>query len=98
MEQKPTIHSIKKCEQDSRTLSLQETDKEIGVEAYWCSTFLKSSGLLAQGEINNNIFNGRNALITFRDPKTAKIKGEDSEIFSVFLLQYLLVIVCSVTL
>ena len=78
MKQKPTIDSIKKCKQDSRILSLQETDDEIGVEANFCSTFLSRSGLLAQGECWNQKLEERNALITFRDPKTGKIKGEDS--------------------
>ena len=75
MEQIPTIDSIKKCEQDSRTLSLQETDDALGVEANCCSTFLTRSGLLAQGEWGNPKSDQRNALITFCDPKTAEIKG-----------------------
>ena len=52
MEQKPTIDSIKKCKQDSHSLSLQKTDKALGVEANGCSTFLSRSCLLAQGERN----------------------------------------------
>ena len=75
MERKPTIDSIKKCKQDSRTLSLQQTDDVLGVKKYSCSTFLSSTGLLAQGEWNNQNSKSRNALITFRDPKTGKIKG-----------------------
>ena len=75
MEQKPTIQSIKKCKQDSHTLSLQETDDVLGVKKYSCSTFLSPIGLLAQGEIENKKWDQRNALITFRDPKTQKIKG-----------------------
>ena len=100
MEQKPTIQSIdsiKKCKQDSRTLSLQETDNEIGVEDNWCSTFLSRSGLLAQGEYNKKKLEDRNALVTFHYLKTSHVKGKDSKICSVFLLQSLLVLVCSVT-
>ena len=76
MEQKPTIKKIKKCKQDTRTLSLQETDDAIGVESNGCSTFLSSIGLLAQGEWNNKKSKSRNALVTFRDPKTGNIKGD----------------------
>ena len=75
MEQKPIIDSIKKCKKDSCTLSLQEKDDAVGVEANWCSTFLSSSGLLAQGEMDNLKSDQRNAVITFWDPKTAEIKG-----------------------
>ena len=75
MEKKPTIDSIKKCKQDSRTLSLQETDEAVGEIENRCSTFLKSSGLLAQGEWGNQKSDERNALITFRDPTTATAKG-----------------------
>ena len=85
MEQKPTINSIKKCKQDSRTLSLQETDNEIGVEANCCSTFLKSSGLLAQGECWNGKSKERNALIKFRDPNTGKLKGRNFRLFSLLV-------------
>ena len=67
---------IKKCKQDSRTLSLQETDKAVGVESNGCSTFLMSIGLLVQGEENNRKSDSRNALVTFRDPATGKLKGE----------------------
>ena len=76
MEQKPTINSIKKCKQDSHTLSLQETDDELEFKGFWCSTFLSRSGLLAQGEWKNQKSNERNADVTFRDPKTGKLKGE----------------------
>ena len=75
MEQISTINSIKKCKQDSRILSLQKTDDAVGVEENFCSTFLSSSGLLAQGEMDNLKSDQRNAVITFWDPKTAEIKG-----------------------
>ena len=78
MEQKPTIDSIKKCKQDSRTLSLQETDNSVGVRKNKCSTFLSRSGLLAQGECWKAKSQRRNAVITFRDPKTAEVKGGGS--------------------
>ena len=42
MGQKPSIDSIKKCKQDSSTLSLQETDKAVGVKWNFCSTDRKS--------------------------------------------------------
>ena len=76
MEQKPTIDSIKKCKKDSKILSLQETDNAVGAVENGCSTFLSSIGLLAQGEQNILNFEKRNAVITFRDPKTAKVKGK----------------------
>ena len=69
-----TINSIKKCK-GFYTLFLQETDKKVGVKANWCSTFLSSSGLLAEGEYANPNPKKRNAVVTFRDPSTAKIKG-----------------------
>ena len=75
MEQKLTIDSIKKCKQDSHTLSLQETDNAVGVEGNGCSTFLSKSGLLAQGEWGNPKWKSRNAVITFHDPNTSQIKG-----------------------
>ena len=75
MEQKPTIKSIKKCKQDSRTLSLQETDKEVKIKESRCSAFLSRSGLLAQGEFGNRKKSKRNAVVTFRDPKTGNVKG-----------------------
>ena len=75
MEQTPTIESIKKCKQDSCILSLQDTDDELGVKRNCCSTFLSRSGLLAQGEDWNLKCDQRNALVTFWDPKTAKLKG-----------------------
>ena len=76
MEQKPTIDSIKKCKRRSRTLSLQETDDALRVKANCCSTFLKWSGLLAQGEYCNKNSESRNALVTFRDLATGKLKGK----------------------
>ena len=75
MEQKPTIQSIKKCKRDSNILSLQETDHAVGVRENYCSIFLKSSGLLAQGEWDNQKSDERNAVVTFRDPTTAEVKG-----------------------
>ena len=78
MKQKPTIKKIKKCKQDSRTLSLKETHKAVGVKENCCSTFLKSSALFAQGEYENQRSKSRNAVITLRDPKTWKVKGIDS--------------------
>ena len=78
MGQKPSIKSIKKCKQFFRTLSLQETDYALLVKQNYCSTFLKSSGLLVQGEFWNRKSGSRNALVTFRDPKTGKVKGNDS--------------------
>ena len=77
MNQKPTIKKIKKCKKDSLTLSLQETEKLFGVKKNGCSTFLSCSGLLAQGEVDNRKLNQRNPVVTFRDPKTCKLKGED---------------------
>lgn len=77
MEQKPTIDSIKKCRHDTHTLSLQETDDAIRVENNGCYTFLSSSGLLVQGEQNNEKWESRNAVVTFRDPKTGKLKGRE---------------------
>ena len=47
MEQKTKIDSIKKCKQDSNTLSLQYKDDALGVGMNHCSTFLSKSGLLA---------------------------------------------------
>ena len=76
MNQKPTIDSIKKCLQNKRTLSLQDTDDALGVKSNWCSTFLSSICLLAQGEYWNKKSKSRNALVTFRDPTTAEVKGE----------------------
>ena len=75
MEQKPTIDLIKKCKQDSRTLSLQETDKKFKIKEIRCSAFLSRSGLLAQGEYGNPNSEERNAVVTFRDPKTTEVKG-----------------------
>ena len=83
MEQKPTIESIKKCKQDSRTLSLQETDKAVGVRGNWSSTFLSSISFLAQGEAYNSKSYRRNAVVTFRDPKTAQVKGKIIPFFAV---------------
>ena len=96
MEQKPTIHSIKKCKQNSCTLSLQETDDDIGVKANWCSTFLSSIGLLAQGEGNNRKSKSRNAVITFRNPATAKVKSKDFG-FNAMFVSVFLVFACGVT-
>ena len=90
MEQKPTIQSIKKCKQDSCILSLQETDDAVGVISNWCSTFLSRTGLLAQGEWGNLMSKERNALVTFRDPTTSKVKGKDSEFCDVFVPIFLI--------
>ena len=76
MEQISKIDLIKKCKQDSRTLSLQEKDMAVGVQKNGCSTFLSRSGLVAQGEGSNRNWKSRNAVISFRDPKTAEVKGE----------------------
>ena len=81
---KSIINSIKKCKNESRTLSLQETDDTVGVEANWSSTFLSSTGLLAQGEWNNPKSDERNAVVTFRDPATGEIKGGESLFTIVF--------------
>ena len=85
MEQTPTIDSIKKCKQDSRTLSLQETDDPIGAVENGCSTFMSSIGLLAQGEFWNKKMFARNAVVTFRDPKTGIVKGR---IFNFVLVSF----------
>ena len=94
MGQKPTIQSTQKCKQDSRTLSLQLKDDAIGVKSNWCSTFLSSSGLLAQGEAYNPKLDERNAVVTFRDPKTADVKGGIQD-FMLYSLQSL-IFVCGV--
>ena len=88
MRQKPTIDSIKKCKQDSRTLSLQDTDKAIRVEDNWSSTFLSSIGLLAQGEAYNPKSDQRNGVITFHDPKTAEVKGGNFYFCWVFIIVF----------
>ena len=67
---------IKKCKQDSRTLSLQETDDALGVIQNGCSIFLRSIGLLAQKQWDNKKSKSRNAVITFLDPATAEVKPE----------------------
>ena len=85
MGQTPTIDSIKKCKQDSLILSLQQTDKTLGVKINGCSTFLSKSGLLAQGEIENSKSHKRNALVTFRDSKTGRLKGWYFEFCGVWL-------------
>ena len=69
---------IKKIQRHSQTLSLQETNYDVLVEANGCSTFLGSSGLLARGEFNNQKSEERNALVTFRDPATAEVRGGDT--------------------
>ena len=92
MEQIPTIQSIKKCKKDSPTLSLQEKDDEVGVRGNSCSTFLRSSGLLAQGEWCNPKSDQRNAVITFRDPKTSQIKGRVFWILCFFTSGFLLLV------
>ena len=74
MEETPKIDLIKKCKQDSQTLSLQETDDAIRVQLNGCSTFLSETGILAQGEFWNS--KSRNALVTFRDPASAEVKGK----------------------
>ena len=88
MNQNPLIKKIKKCKHESRIITLQETEDEIGVKERFCSTFLSLSGLLAQGEIENPKSDERNAMVTFRDPATGKLKGRDSgfcEMFFAFL-------------
>ena len=90
----PKIDLIKKCKQDTRTLSLQETNNALGLEANNCSTFLSWSGLLAQGEGNNKKQNERNALITFRDPATGKLKGWDSGFCEILVAAFLFLVSC----
>ena len=85
MGQKPTIQSTQKCKQDSLTLSLQQKNDALRVKSNWCSTFLTRSSLLAQGEWSNPKSSKRNALVTFRDPKTGKVKGNDSEFCDVLI-------------
>ena len=91
MEQKPSIDSIKKFWQYFWTLSLQETDDAVGVKEKYCSTFMSSNGLLAQGEIYNPKSDERNALVTLLDPKTA----EDKVRLLYFLLSSLQSLFCS---
>ena len=88
MEQKPTIDSIKKCKQDSDSLSLQKTDKALGVEENRCSTFLSRSGLLAQGERECKKQKERNAVVIFRNPATGKLRGKDFSICKVFVAAF----------
>ena len=90
MKQLITIKLIQKCKQDLRTLSLQETDDVIGVKENYCSTFLSKSGLLAQGEYNSPNFKSRNAVVTFRDPKTAEVKGKNYLHYVVFVVSFLM--------
>ena len=75
MNQKPSIRKIKKCMQDSRTLSLLQTDDAVRLKANCCSTFLSKSGLLVQGQKNNSTSSQSNAVVTFYDLKTSKVKG-----------------------
>ena len=96
MEQKSKIDSIKKCKLDLRTLSPKETDDALRVEANNCSTFLSSIGLLAQGEGNNQRSKSRNAVITFRNPATAKVKSKDFG-FNAMFVSVFLVFACGVT-
>ena len=77
MEQKTIMDFIKKCKQDSRILSLQETYDAVAIEDKNCSTFLSKSGLLAQGEGVLLDSKKRYDVITFRDPATTEVKGED---------------------
>ena len=95
MRQKPSIDSIKKCKKASRTLSLRETDDAVGVRWNCCSTFLSKSGLLAQGEQGNTESDSRNAVVTFRDPRTAMVKGCDSG-FDYTFVEVFMILVCGI--
>ena len=85
MEKKPTLDSIKKCKQESATFSLQEVNDALGLQGIYCSTFLSSIGLLAQGEWDNQKWKSRNAVVTFRDPATAELKGKNKPFFAMFV-------------
>lgn len=87
---------IKKCTKDSLTLSLQEKDDTVGVEANYCSTFLKPNGFLAQGEFYNLKSHERNAVVTICDPKNAEVKGGNFE-FCIGFFAFYFVLVCGVT-
>ena len=95
MEKKTTIDSIKKCLQNSNILSLEETDKAIGVKSNFCSSFLKSNDLMIQGEYFNQKSDERNAVVTFRDPATGKIIGLGSG-FCTFFVSVFLILILSV--
>lgn len=76
--EKSTIGMINKCEIDSQRITLKEKDKTIEAERNDCSSFMKSLKLLAQGECNNLNHKSRNAIITFTDLVTGKVKGKQN--------------------
>ena len=76
MEPLPTTDSIEISDQDPRLLFLQDPNDLNREHGNRCSTFLSSSVLLAQGELDMLMPKERNAVITFRDPETAEVKGE----------------------
>ena len=86
MGQKSSKASRKKCNQDSPTISPQKKDIVVKIYADYCSTYLSKSGLLALGEYRNQQWDERNAVVTFRDPATAEVKGWESFFLSSVLL------------
>ena len=72
IDQKVKIPEVK-----GKPLSLRQSHKKAGAKRYWCSDFLSSLGLLAEGEYNN--LGSRNEKVVLTDLRTGELKGEYSQ-------------------
>ena len=60
---------------NGQTLSLRQSYQKAGVGRYWCSDYLPSLGLLAEGECDNPESGTRNAKVVITDFRTGELKG-----------------------
>ena len=75
--QKDINQKVKIPEVKGKPLSLRQSHKKARVKEFWCSDFLSSLGLLAEGEYDN--YESRNAQVVITDLRTGELKGEYSQ-------------------
>ena len=56
-------------------LTHKDPDVSLGVEHFFCSTFVPSENLLIKGEYDNPNSETRKAMLVFLNPDTNQVKG-----------------------
>ena len=69
-----SINQVKIPTLNGKPLSLLKSHQKAGMKEYFCSDYLYSMSLLAEGEWNNN-YSTRNAVVVITDLKTGDFKG-----------------------
>ena len=65
---------VKPAEKNQNALTLRETSF-LGVDQYWCATFIEKKNILVKGERTNRDLWKRNASILLFDLETGRVVG-----------------------